>query len=101
MFGGDLPSNDAATLALLTNKNMLAVHRNSTHNRQLFRRGNLVGWTADDPATGDKFLALFNAQDQELAPESEAAWASGPINRQPPGQSKAADIDLPTLKSFT
>ncbi|MVN76014.1 alpha-galactosidase [Hymenobacter sp. HMF4947] len=63
MFGGDLPSTDAATLALLTNPRVLAVHHASTHNRQLFRRGDLVGWTADDPATGDKFLALFNAQD--------------------------------------
>ncbi|HEX8506612.1 MAG TPA: NPCBM/NEW2 domain-containing protein [Hymenobacter sp.] len=92
MFGGDLPSNDAFTLALLTNKNVLAVHQRSARNRQLFHRDNLVAWTADDPATGDKFLALFNAQDQELAPESEAAWASGPINRQ--NQSKAASIDI-------
>ncbi|MDB5234971.1 MAG: glycoside hydrolase family protein [Hymenobacter sp.] len=92
MFGGDLPSNDAATLALLTNKNVLAMHRSSTHNRQLFRRGDLVGWTADDPATGDRFLALFNVQDQELAPESEAAWVSGPINRQT--SSKAADVNI-------
>jgi hypothetical protein len=92
MFGGDLPSNDAATLALLTNQNVLAVNRRSTHNRQLFRRGDLVGWTADDPATGDTFLALFNAQDQELAPESQAAWASRPISRQAPSQ--VADVDL-------
>ena len=92
MFGGDLPSNDAATLALLTNKNVLAVNRNSTHNRQLFRRGDLVGWTADDPATGDKYLALFNAQDQELAPAGQAAWTSGVINRQ--NQSQTADIDI-------
>ena len=92
MFGGDLPSNDAFTLGLLTNQNVLAVHQRSTHNRQLFRRGDLVGWTADDPATGDKFLALFNAQDQELAPESEAAWVSGPVNRRI--QSKAADVDI-------
>lgn len=63
MFGGDLPSNDAATLALLTNPRVLAVHRASAHSRQLFRRGDLVGWAADDPKTGDKFLALFNAQD--------------------------------------
>ncbi|MDO7847813.1 NPCBM/NEW2 domain-containing protein [Hymenobacter sp. M29] len=92
MFGGDLPSNDAFTLGLLTNPRVLAVNRSSTHNRQLFRRGDLVAWTADDPATGDKFLALFNAQDQELAPANAAAWASGPLNRQTPSQ--AADIDI-------
>ena len=27
MFGGDLPSNDAFTLSLLTNKNVLKMHR--------------------------------------------------------------------------
>jgi alpha-galactosidase len=92
MFGGDLPSNDAATLALLTNPNVLAVNQHSTHNRQLFRRNNLIAWIADDPATGDKFLALFNAQDQELAPASAAAWASRRISRQT--LSQAADVDI-------
>ena len=94
MFGGDLPSNDKFTLSLLTNKNVLAMHHRSTRNRQLFRRGDLVAWTADDPATGDKFLALFNAQDQEMAPASEAAWASDVINRQTPGQSQPVDVDI-------
>ena len=42
MFGGDLPSTDAFTLSLLTNKNVLAMHRRSTRNRQLFRHGDLV-----------------------------------------------------------
>jgi alpha-galactosidase len=82
MFGGDLPSNDAATLRLLTNKAVLNVNQHSTNGRQLFRRGDLVGWTADDPATGAKYLALFNAEDQQPAPASAAAWASTPINRQ-------------------
>jgi hypothetical protein len=82
MFGGDLPSNDAATLNLLTNKAVLNVNQHSTNGRQLFRRGDLVGWTADDPATGAKYLALFNAEDQQPAPASAAAWASQPINRQ-------------------
>ena len=72
MFGGDLPSNDAFTLSMLTNKEVLAMHSSSSNNRQLFRRNNLVAWTADDPKTGDKFLAVFNAQDQELAEEKEA-----------------------------
>ena len=93
MFGGDLPSNDAFTLALLTNKRVLAMHRNSANNRQLFRHDDLVAWTADDPATGDKFLALFNAQDQQLAPASDAAWVSQPITRQIPAQSLDININ--------
>ncbi|MGI4886682.1 MAG: NPCBM/NEW2 domain-containing protein [Janthinobacterium lividum] len=92
MFGGDLPSTNAATLALLTNPRVLAVHRASAHNRQLFRRGDLVGWVADDPKTGDRFLALFNAQDQELAPAAEAAASSPLLNRQ--GPQAALDVDI-------
>jgi alpha-galactosidase len=92
MFGGDLPSTNAATLALITNPRVLAVNRASAHNRQLFRRGDLVGWVADDPKTGDKFLALFNAQDQEMDPASVAAAVSPLINRQTP--QAALDVDI-------
>jgi hypothetical protein len=63
MFGGDLPSNDAFTLSLITNKNVLYVNKYSQNNRQLFRKNDLIAWVADDPKTGDKFLAVFNAQD--------------------------------------
>ncbi|WP_197748872.1 NPCBM/NEW2 domain-containing protein [Hymenobacter sp. BT18] len=94
MFGGDLPSNDAFTLRLLTNPEVLAVHRSSTRNRQLFRQNDLIAWTADDPKTGDKFLAVFNAQDQELLPETEAVWASGPITRQTLGHRQELTADL-------
>ncbi|MBC6613021.1 NPCBM/NEW2 domain-containing protein [Hymenobacter sp. BT507] len=94
MFGGDLPSNDPFTLSLLTNKEVLNVLNTSTNNRQLFRHGDLVAWTADDPKTGAKYLAVFNAQDQELLPASAAAWNSGTISRQTPGQGKALDVDL-------
>jgi alpha-galactosidase len=92
MFGGDLPSSTPATLALLTNPRVLAVNKASTHNRQLFRRGDLVGWVADDPKTGDKFLALFNAQDQEMGPASAAAAASPLINRQTPQATLEVDL---------
>ncbi|TFZ65577.1 Melibiase subfamily [Hymenobacter sp. UV11] len=92
MFGGDLPSNTPATLALLTNPRVLAVNKASAHNRQLFRHGDLVGWVADDPKTGDKFLALFNAQDQEQAPASAAAATTPLISRQAP-QAKL-DVDI-------
>jgi hypothetical protein len=65
MFGGDLPSNDAFTLSLLTNKEVLYVNKFSKNNKQLFMQDDLVAWVADDPETGDKFLALFNIQDSD------------------------------------
>lgn len=63
MFGGDLPSNDAFTLSLINNREVLAIQKNSVNNHEMFRRGNQVCWIADDPATGDKYVALFNLSD--------------------------------------
>jgi len=61
MFGGNLPDNDDFTLSLLTNKELLYVNQHSSGNKQLFRKNGKIAWTADDPLTGDKFLAVFYA----------------------------------------
>ncbi len=60
MFGGDLPGNDAFPLSLLNNKEVIAVLKNSANNKELFRTDSAIGWIADDPKTGDKYVALFN-----------------------------------------
>lgn len=65
MFGGNLPSNDEFTLSLLTNEEVLAVNQNSTGNRELFKRGDHIGWIANVPGSEDKYLALFNLSDSE------------------------------------
>ena len=92
MFGGNLPDNDPFTLSLLTNKAVMNVLNNSTNNRELFNRNDLVAWTADDPKTGDKYLALFNAQDARDFVEEKAAWSSGLLSRE--AQSKEVDVDI-------
>jgi hypothetical protein len=74
MMGGDLPTLDAATLELLTNPEMLAVDQHSTHNRELFTRGNQVAWAADHPGSRDKFLAVFNLDDRTPA-EVTVRWS--------------------------
>ncbi len=94
MFGGNLPDNDPFTLSLLTNKGVLNVLNNSTHNRPLFNEADKAAWTADDPATGAKYLAVFNKADQQMAIEDKATWKSGMINRETPGQNKTLDIDI-------
>ncbi len=100
MFGGHLPDNDAFTLSLLTNKEALHVVNHSTNNRELFNKNDLVAWTADDPQTGDKYLALFNAQDQDMAMESKAAWKSGVISRDTKHQNTQFDIPLNGAKKL-
>jgi hypothetical protein len=65
MFGGDLPSNDDFTLSLLTNEEVLKMHRKSTGVKQLFQDENKVAITSKNPDTGEIYLALFNISDGE------------------------------------
>jgi hypothetical protein len=74
MMGGDLPTLDAATLALLSNPEMLAVDQHSAHNRELFSRGNQVAWTADDVRSRAKYLAVFNLDDHTSS-EISVTWS--------------------------
>jgi hypothetical protein len=62
MFGGDLPSNDAFTLSLLTNRAVLAMHRESAGAKVLFQDPGKIALTARHPG-GAVYLALFNLQD--------------------------------------
>src|SRR3546814_13119000 len=51
IMGGDLRALDPATLALLTNPEVIAVDQTSEDGHQLFREGNRVGWAAREPGT--------------------------------------------------
>jgi len=100
MFGGDLPGNDEFTLSLITNKDVLEVNQHSTNGKQLFRENDLIAWTANDPKTGDKYLALFNASDQQPVVESKAVWKSDQITPETPGQSVDIDVDITGAKKL-
>ena len=100
MFGGNLPDNDPFTLSLMTNKNVLDVLNKSTNNRPLFNKKDEAAWTADEPGTGAKYLALFNKADQEVAIEEKAIWKSGLMNRNTPNQSKKVDVNITGAKKL-
>lgn len=61
MFGGDLPSNDPATLALITNDEVLAVNQKGARPRELFRKGEGIAWVSEAPDGKSKYLAVFHA----------------------------------------
>ncbi len=61
MFGGDLPSNDPATLALITNDEALAVNQKGARPRELFRKGESIAWVSDAADGRSKYLAVFHA----------------------------------------
>ncbi len=100
MFGGDLPGNDEFTLSLITNKDVLNVNQHSANGRQLFREDDLIAWCADDPKTGDKYLALFNASDQKQVDESRAIWKSRNITNEDSVQSIDIDLDITGAKKL-
>jgi len=59
IMGGDLRRLDAPTLALLTNREVLAVNQSSTDNQPHFVMDGTRVWTAQ-AENGDAYLALFN-----------------------------------------
>jgi len=60
IFGGDLPSNDAATTALITNGEVLEVNQHSHGGHQALERGNIRAWVATGSKSAEHYLAVFN-----------------------------------------
>jgi hypothetical protein len=60
IFGGDLPSNDPETLALITNDEVLEIDQHSTNNHQSLEEGNIRAWIADAPDSNERYVAVFN-----------------------------------------
>jgi hypothetical protein len=77
IFGGDLPSADRSTLALLTNREVLEIDQNSSGNRQVLERGNIRVWSADAPDGKDKYVAVFNLGD--AAETIRLSWADAGV----------------------
>jgi hypothetical protein len=67
MFGGDLPSSDAFTIAILTNPEVLEVNQHSENGRESYREGDTIAWTADIPGSTSRYLTISNLGDTEKA----------------------------------
>jgi alpha-galactosidase len=63
MYGGDLPSNDAFSLSLMTNEEVLEANQNGSNSHQVFRDSDHIAWVSDVPHSNAKYLAVFNAGD--------------------------------------
>lgn len=100
MFGGHLPDNDAFTLSLLTNKDMLHVLKNSKNNKPLFTTGSKAAWVAEDTETATKYLAVFNYADQEMAEESKAAWKGNIFSRNSSYKSEQVRVNIAGAKKL-
>ncbi len=65
IFGGDLPSNDAATLQLITNDEVLEVDQKGAHGGAFAEGGDDIVWTADAVGSNAKYVAVFNVGDKQ------------------------------------
>lgn len=64
MFGGELRDNDAFTLSLLTNEEVMKMHRESSGARQVYRKDDKVVWTSKG-SEQSTYVALFNIGEQQ------------------------------------
>ena len=94
IHGGDMTKMDPATLALLTNAEVIAVNQASTDNRPLFDRDGLVAWTASVPGSRDRYLALFNTRDRFPLDLTSPAFASPLVTRATAGRGVPVDVEV-------
>ncbi len=64
IMGGDLRHLDAATLALLTNKEVIAVNQASHDNQPHYIEDGGRIWSAKAEGSADRYVALFNVSDK-------------------------------------
>ncbi|MEL6845163.1 MAG: hypothetical protein AAFP02_18300, partial [Bacteroidota bacterium] len=64
-LSGDLQQLDAASLALLSNKELIGVHQNSYNNEELYVAKYGIVWAASDRLSSDWYVALFNTSETE------------------------------------
>lgn len=65
MMGGELRENDEFTLSLLTNKEILRMHREGEGAHQVYRSEKACVWQSRDWEDGAVYVALFNLSDKK------------------------------------
>lgn len=80
IIGGELRDDDGFTRSLLTNGEILNMHRRGRDARQVLREGAACVWTSTDGEDGAVYAALFNLSDgqAEVAVDLEELGLSGP-----------------------
>ena len=65
MMGGDLPSLDEESLALITNRHMLQCNQNGVMGRLIYRENGIDVWSTPERGTTDRgWIGIFNRTDE-------------------------------------
>jgi alpha-galactosidase len=78
IMGGDLRHLDAATLALLTNREVLTVNQASTDNMPHFVEDGMRIWTARPETGSGRYVALFNTTNKQRDVGIDFRWIGLP-----------------------
>ena len=94
-FGGEMTKNDAFTLSLLNNEEYHQMHKYGENAHQVYNDedNGRVAWTSTDPATGNRYLALFQRDNTRWIVGSKALYKSETVAYTTDGH--AVDVDIP------
>ncbi len=81
IVGANLTKLDAPTLALLTNRDLIAINQTATKSFQLLHEGDFIAWQADLP-DGKVALALFNTGDAPMKVDRTFAKLSAALGNR-------------------
>lgn len=96
-FGGEMTKNDEFTLSLLTNEEYHQMHKYGQDARQVMNDEDLgrVAWTSVDPATGNRYLALFQRDNTRWVVGQKALYRSEIVAYTTDGHAVDVDIEWP------
>jgi hypothetical protein len=94
-FGGEMTKNDDFTLSLMTNEEYHQMHKYGQDAHQVLadeENGHTV-WTSVDPATGNRYLALFQRNNTRWIVGQKALYRSETVAYTTDGH--AVEVDIP------
>ena len=96
-FGGDMTKNDDFTNSLLTNEEYHQMHKYgvAAHEVSTNEDNGHTVWTSIDPATGNRYLALFNRATTRWVVGSKALYCSETVAYTTDGHAVEVDIKWP------
>ena len=96
-FGGEMTKNDDFTLSLMTNEEYHQMHKYGQDAHQVMadeENGHTV-WTSVDPATGNRYLALFQRDNTRWIVGQKALYRSETVAYTTDGHAVNVDIEWP------
>ena len=96
-FGGEMTKNDAFTLSLLNNEEYHQMHKYGVNAHQVMNDedNGRVAWTSEDPATGNRYLALFQRDNTRWIVGNKALYKSETVAYTTDGHAVDVDIEWP------